>query len=161
MNSFFEAYIWPEKGKLYRLVYFWVKDRALAEDLLQNVFEKSFQREEELKKHPNLGGWLMKSLKNEALMHFRQVKRLDSIENLDEIIQVSDESENKDDQVNHVMKLMASLPTKQQEIFQLREVEGLTYEEIANYLDLSQDQVKVNLHRARKSIRERILGSKA
>lgn len=160
MNSFFEAHIWPEKGKLYRLVYFWVKDRALAEDLLQNVFEKSMQREDELKKHPNLGGWLMKSLKNEALMYFRQVKKLDSIEGLDEIIQESEESESKEEQLHLVMKIMGELPAKQREIFQLREVEGLTYEEIATYLELSQDQVKVNLYRARKGIRQRIVGGK-
>jgi RNA polymerase sigma-70 factor (ECF subfamily) len=39
----------------------------------------------------------------------------------------------------------------------LRDIEELSYEEIAETLDISLDQVKVNLHRARKTIREQVL----
>ncbi|MDN3204925.1 RNA polymerase sigma factor [Algoriphagus sediminis] len=156
MSSFFEAYIWSQRGKLYRLAYFWVKDRALAEDLLQNVFEKSVEKEAELKEHPNPVGWLMTSLKNEALMHFRQSKRIETIQAVEDVMEVSEEDSDATERVQRVMKLVQGLPEKQREIFQLREVEGLTYEEIASYLEVSEDQVKVNLHRARKSIREKI-----
>lgn len=58
------------------------------------------------------------------------------------------------------MNLVKGLPLRQQEIFHLREVEGLSYEEITEHLDISLEQVKVNLHRARKSIRERMLNQK-
>ena len=37
MKSFFETHIWPKRSKLYRLVYLWIKDRALAEDMIQFV----------------------------------------------------------------------------------------------------------------------------
>ncbi len=158
MSSFFEAYIWSQRGKLYRLAYFWVKDRALAEDLLQNVFEKSVKREAELRQHPNPVGWLMTSLKNEVLMYFRQSKRIESIQEVDEVMEIQEEDSTASEKVQKVMRLVQELPEKQREIFQLREVEGLTYEEIGSYLEISQEQVKVNLHRARKSIREKIQG---
>lgn len=161
MKSFFEVHIWPKKGRLYRLVYLWVRDRALAEDVLQNVFEKSFEKEKELKNHPNLSGWLVKSLKNEVLMHFRKSNRLDSLEELEEIQQEESASEDTKDSVLKVMSLLKGLPLKQQEVFQLREVEGLSYEEIAGHLDVSLEQVKVNLHRARKSIREKMINQKS
>ena len=161
MKSFFEVHIWPKKGQLYRLVYLWVRDRALAEDVLQNVFEKSFEKEQELKSHPNLSGWLVKSLKNEVLMHFRKSNRLESLEGLEEIQLEESVSEDPKDAVNIVMGLLKGLPLKQQEVFQLREVEGLSYEEIAGHLEISLEQVKVNLHRARKSIREKMNNQKS
>lgn len=161
MKSFFEVHIWPKKGQLYRLVYLWVRDRALAEDVLQNVFEKSFEKEQELKNHPNLSGWLVKSLKNEVLMHFRKSNRLESLEGLEEIQLEESVSEVSKDSVNQVMRLLKGLPLKQQEVFQLREVEGLSYEEIAGHLEISLEQVKVNLHRARKSIREKMINQKS
>ena len=161
MKSFFEVHIWPKKGQLYRLVYLWVRDRALAEDVLQNVFEKSFEKEQELKSHPNLSGWLVKSLKNEVLMHFRKSNRLESLEGLEEIQLEDSDSVDTKDSVNKVMSLLKGLPLKQQEVFQLREVEGLSYEEIAGHLEISLEQVKVNLHRARKSIREKMNNQKS
>jgi RNA polymerase sigma-70 factor (ECF subfamily) len=156
MKSFFETFIWPQKGQLYRLVYLWVRDRALAEDVLQNVFEKSFQKEQELKSHPNLSGWLVRSLKNEVLMHFRQSNRLQSLDGTEEPQNEELEANDSDQVISKVLSLLKGIPLRQQEVFQLREVEGLTYEEIADYLEISLDQVKVNLHRARKKIQEKM-----
>ncbi|EAZ81431.1 RNA polymerase sigma factor [Algoriphagus machipongonensis] len=157
MKSFFETHIWPSRSKLYRLVFLWVRDKSLAEDLVQNVFEKSFQKEKELAQHPNLGGWLVKSLKNEALMHFRSVKKLDSLDGVEELQANEPVQEEVSESVRKVMILLKELPLKQQEIFQLREVEGMSYEEISGYLDVSMEQVKVNLHRARTKIRKRMI----
>jgi RNA polymerase sigma factor (sigma-70 family) len=160
MKSFFEEHIWPKKGQLYRLVYLWVRDRAVAEDVLQNVFEKSVGKETELKSHPNLSGWLVKSLKNEVLMHFRISNRLQTLEGLEEIPMDESIPEDTKDSVAKVMNLLKGLPVKQQEVFQLREVEGLSYSEIADYLLISEDQVKVNLYRSRKWIREKLTNQK-
>lgn len=102
----------------------------------------------------------MRSLKNEALMHFRQTKKLESLDGLEEMQIEETVSKDTNDSVRQVMKLVKGLPLRQQEIFHLREVEGLSYEEITDHLDISLEQVKVNLHRARKSIRERMLNQK-
>lgn len=105
-------------------------------------------------------GWLVSSLKNEVLTHFRQTKKLDSLDGLEEMKVEESISEDTKDSIQQVMNLVKGLPLRQQEIFHLREVEGLSYEEITEHLDISLDQVKVNLHRARKSIRERMLNQK-
>lgn len=160
MKSFFEACIWPRKGQLYRLVYLWVRDRALAEDLLQNVFEKTFQKENELKNHPNVSGWLVQSFKNEVLMHFRKTNRLVSLDGIEELQIEEPEVVDSDKAVSKVLSLLKGIPLRQQEVFQLREMEGLTYEEIADYLEISLDQGKVNLHRARKKIQEKMSEAK-
>jgi len=145
------------RGKLFRLVLLWTKDRDLAEDALQNVFEKTVERQKDLQTHPNLAGWMVKSLKNEVLMHHRKNQRLDA---LDEIIEpAAQESNSLESDESHrlIFGLVANLPEKQREIFHLREVEEMSYEEISIQMEISLDQVKVNLHRARKTLREKLI----
>lgn len=141
------------KNKLYRLAYLWVKDREIAEDLLQAVFEKAWRREKELQQVDNPIGWMVRSLKNESLQHHRSFRKHISLEDK-EIPSQDVEPAADEEKVNLVFHFLKSLPQKQQEVFHLREVEGLTYEEISDYLEISIDQVKVSLHRARKTLRE-------
>jgi RNA polymerase sigma factor (sigma-70 family) len=153
MKTFFEAHIWSLKNKLYRMAYLWVKDRDAAEDILQSVFEKAWNRKNELQKMENPMGWMVRTLKNESLQHFRFSKKFESIQEFD-MSDESNEKESRESEVKMVFAFLDALPEKQREVFQLREVEGLTYEEIAEYLEISIDQVKVNLHRARKSLKD-------
>lgn len=157
MKSFFEAHIWPLRGRLYRMVYLWTKDRDLAEDLLQNVFTKTVERQTELQNHPNLGGWLVKSLKNEALMHFRKANRMSGLEGTEELPQPESQSLESREQHQQIFGLVEQLPQKQKDVFLLREVEEMSYEEIARQLEITLDQVKINLHRARKAVREKLI----
>jgi RNA polymerase sigma-70 factor (ECF subfamily) len=139
------------------MVYLWTKDRDLSEDLLQNVFTKTVERQTELESHPNLGGWLVKSLKNETLMHYRKTNRMTGLEGIEELPQTESQSLDNYDQERHIFALVDRLPQKQKEVFILREVEELSYEEIALQLEISLEQVKINLHRARKSVREKLI----
>jgi RNA polymerase sigma factor (sigma-70 family) len=145
------------RGRLYRLVYLWIKDKSLAEDALQNVFEKTMGRQTELQSHPNLMGWMVKSLRNEVLMHRRKNNRLEDLEVWKEpAVTVPDALESAESH-RMIFDLVAGLPEKQREIFHLREVEEMSYEEIAAQMKISLDQVKVNLHRARKALREKLI----
>lgn len=153
MSSFFEGHIWPMRGKLFRMAFLWVKDRQLAEDVLQNVFEKSIRNQEALHAHPNIGGWVVQCLKNEVLMHFRKQETFESLDESAEMA-LPELPENQEGQVSKLLGLVDCLSEKQRQVFQLREMEGLSYEEISDYLEISLDQVKVNLHRARKALRD-------
>ncbi|MBT0809870.1 RNA polymerase sigma factor [Litoribacter ruber] len=156
MKTFFEAQIWSMKDKLYRMAFLWVKDRDVANDAVQEVLEKAWANKEALQKMDNPAGWLVRVLKNQCLQHFRQDKKWEPIGEREFA-----ESETVDtdfpEAYKRVFRFLETLPDKQKEVFMLREVEGLTYEEIADYLEISQDQVKVNLFRARKTLREHLL----
>ena len=145
------------RGRLYRLVYLWIKDQSLAEDALQNVFEKTVERQKELQSHPNLMGWMVKSLKNEVLMHHRKNHRLEGFENMKEPVVIEPDALESAESHRLIFDLVDGLPEKQREIFQLREVEEMSYEEIATQMEISLEQVKVNLHRARKTLREKLI----
>ena len=157
MKSFFEAHIWPLRDRLYRMVYLWTKDRDLSEDLLQNVFFKSVERQVELEIHPNIGGWLVKCLKNETLMHYRKTNRMTGLEGTEELPQPEIYSYENKDQLLHIFTLVGHLPQKQKDVFLLREVEEMSYDEIAKLLEMTLEQVKINLHRARKNVREKLI----
>lgn len=141
------------------MAYLWVKDRDVAQDVLQTAFEKAWLKKDELQKMENPTGWMVRTVKNESLQHFRVTKKFEPLGEM-EIETEEQELDNKNHEVGMVFRFMESLSEKQKEIFQLREVEGLTYEEIAEYLEISIDQVKVNLHRARKLLREYLIGIK-
>ncbi|MFC0263898.1 RNA polymerase sigma factor [Fontibacter flavus] len=153
MKSFFEAHIWPLKSKLYRMAYLWVKDKEVANDVLQQVFEKAWTKRNDLQSMDNPTGWIVRTLKNESMQHFRRLKKIVPITDLDVAEDTAEGDEPISEKLKLVMGFIEMLPEKQREIFQLREVEGLTYEEISDYLEISLDQVKVNLHRARQTLR--------
>ena len=56
-----------------------------------------------------------------------------------------------------IHRLMNELPEKQRLIMQLRDVEGKSYKEIAVVLNLTEEQVKVNLFRARQKVKQRFI----
>ena len=54
-----------------------------------------------------------------------------------------------------VKNIVNALPEKQRTCMQLRDFEGKTYKEIANIMSISEDQVKINLFRARQAVKQR------
>lgn len=135
------------------MAYLWVKDKEVANDVLQQVFEKAWTKRNELQSMDNPTGWIVRTLKNESMQHFRRLKKIVPITDLDVAEDTAEGDEPISEKLKLVMGFIAMLPEKQREIFQLREVEGLTYEEISDYLEINLDQVKVNLHRARQTLR--------
>ena len=66
-----------------------------------------------------------------------------------------DEELMKQQQLNTVMRIIGQLPEKQRTIMQLRDIEGKSYQEIADIMSINVSDVKVNLFRAR----QKVLGS--
>lgn len=60
----------------------------------------------------------------------------------------------QEERLQIVHQLLNELPLNYREVMQLRDIEGKTYKEIAQILSLTEEQVKVNLFRARQRIRE-------
>ena len=61
------------------------------------------------------------------------------------------------DALNRIRSLMRRLPEVQRQVLELRDVDGLPYQEIADTLQLSLDQVKVYLYRARKKMQKHLI----
>jgi RNA polymerase sigma-70 factor (ECF subfamily) len=59
------------------------------------------------------------------------------------------------DRIEMVRKLINQLPEKQRSAMQLRDIEGKSYRDIAQILQMTEDQVKVNIFRARQTVKQR------
>jgi RNA polymerase sigma factor (sigma-70 family) len=149
------------KNKLYRFALRITGDNAEAEDVVQEVLIKAWQRLNDLPNIQNAEAWCMTVTKNLALDKLRSKHR--KTEEIGEILQLTDynstpyETVAGNDMIHKIRKWMKDLPEKQQLVMHLRDIEDKTYDEIAAILEMPMPQVKVNLHRARTAIRERIL----
>lgn len=154
----FELLVDKTSDSIYNVVHFMIRDEAESRDIVQETFIK-FWENSNLHEFENPQGYLMKMAKNLTIDKIRRnktkekaVKELslhaDSTE-----AEVDKNLENKK-RMKTVLNFINTLKEKQREVFILREIEGLTYNEISNYLEISEDQVKVTLHRVRNSIRK-------
>ena len=61
------------------------------------------------------------------------------------------------DRVELIRRLIDHLPEKQRSVMQLRDFEGKSYKEIAQILGISEEQVKINIFRARQTIKQKYI----
>src|SRR4030095_2490146 len=66
------------------------------------------------------------------------------------------ESTELGESMNRISQFIESLPEKQRQVIHLRDIEGYSYNEICEILELDMNQVKVNLFRARNAVREKL-----
>lgn len=161
-HQFFQNTIHPHRHKLYRFAFTLTQQRDLAEDVVQEVFEKVWaQGQEGLSMIHNWEAWCMTLTRNLCLDKLKSPK----YRNFDPIETTTDrptmapsplQTTESRDTLAFVRQIMEALPTPQRMVMHLRDVEEMSYEEIAQALDMTLDQVKVNLHRGRKSMREKL-----
>ena len=150
--------ILPLKDKLFRLALRITFDRAEAEDVVQETLIRVWNKRDEWSQFGSIEAYCLTVARNLAI---DRSERKDSrtVELLPEMEQVSDASSPYEKLVNKermalIHRLMNRLPEKQRLIMQLRDVEGKSYKEIAAVLNLTEEQVKVNLFRARQKVKQ-------
>ena len=161
----FHRIILPLKDKLFRLAWSIVRDSAEAEDIVQDMFVKLWSKIDEWDNIENLEAYCFRATKNLAL------DRMESLEiRKTENISPELESSTFTDRVTPFNKLeeterytllyncIDQLPEKQKMVFQLREIEGMSYREIADTLQMSEEMVKVSLFRARGRLKQQLSG---
>lgn len=162
-RAIFQEQIFPIRHKLYRFALRITGSSHEAEDVVQEVMEKIWKTApEQTEAVLNWEAWCMTLTRNRSLdktrsQTLRRTAPLDGInERRTDSVSPAQAAENQD-MASHVKRFMQELPEKQRLVMHLRDIEELTYDEIAETLSISLEQVKVNLHRARKSVRERML----
>jgi len=149
------------KDKLFRFALRYLKNPPEAEDVVQEVFLKIWNQRNDLGHIKSLEGWCMTLTRNMSIDKLRASSRkttdLPEGYDLPETAATPEEQTEQSDTFQQVECLMQELPEKQRLTMHLRDIEGLSYQEISEQLELPMNQVKVNLHRARKTIREKLL----
>ncbi|MET6997193.1 RNA polymerase sigma factor [Chitinophaga defluvii] len=152
----------PVRQKLYRFAFRLLGNEEDAKDIIQDALLKVWHQQERMAELQNLEAWCMRIVRNLALdkiksKKYRQADELDKAGELPALHQQSPHTvAEQQDTMKRVHAVINALPEKYRSIIQLRDMEGCSYQEIAEILDIDLNEVKVNLHRARKTVREKL-----
>lgn len=157
----FKHQILPFKDKLYRFSMRILDNIAEAEDVVQEVMIKIWNDRDNLSRINNLEAWCMRLTKNLSIDKKRGKNfQLKAIPDNYDIVQSAagpQKLAELSDAMDKVTRLIQELPEEQKMAIQLRDIEGMSYKEIAEILDINMNKVKVNIHRARTFIRNKLI----
>ncbi len=166
----FNLFVRIYQDKVFSIVYRMLNNRAEAEDLAQEVFITVFRSIDSFRGDAKLGTWLYRVTVNHCKNKVKYLDRRGRKRNAD--IETSPESEvskggpvtarvDRPDEATEGVELqekirvaLASLDGDHRELIVLRDLEGLSYEEIVGITGLPDGTVKSRLHRARAALRE-------
>ncbi len=157
----FTQQITPIKDRLYRFALRMVDNAMEAEDVVQEVLIKLWQKREDLPDIKNLEAWSIRLTHNLSVDKLRSKRQ--QTESLDQQYNIVSTSQNpaqiieSKDALQRIHQLIQHLPEKQKLVLQLRDIEELSYKEIAEILEMPMNQVKVNLFRGRQNLKTALL----
>ena len=159
--SEFSRMVFPYKDKLYRFALRILGDRFLAEDVVQEVMIKVWNKRDYFETLDNKEAWCMTLTKNLAIDKTRSKHRRNV--GLETAYSVNDKAPDPykatatNDSMRRIRELIDALPGKQRIVVHLRDIEEMSYDEISKIANLTIGQVKINLHRARQTLRLQLI----
>lgn len=160
-KEFKSSLIVPLKDKLYRFARQITQHDGEAQDIVQEVFIRLWERRSVLKQYKNVEALAMVIAKNLSL-DFLKTSRSKTIE-LGEAGGYSVDSRTPEfyaemkDTTETVTNIINTLPQQQKMVIHLRDVEEMEVEEIAEITRMNVNSIRVNLSRARKTVRAALL----
>ena len=159
----FQTDILPLKNELFRMALRITQNREEAEDVVQETMIKVWNRREQWSQLESIEAFCLTICRNLAL---DKLRRMDNqAQSLGDDIDPTDLSHSSNpeqvtiqrDRSRMVRQLINELPERQRTCMQLRDIEGKSYRDIAQVLDITEQQVKINIFRARQAVKERYL----
>jgi RNA polymerase sigma-70 factor (ECF subfamily) len=175
-RSAFDKLVLIHKDRIFNLCYWFLQDYEEASDSAQEAFIKTFRGLKSFRFQAAFSTWLYRIAVNTCKnrlksSEYRQRKRTLSLDNpgvngrTNPFMEIRDTSPSpmqeleKEERRMLIQKGIASLPSKQRAVLVLRDIQGLSYEEICRITGLNLGTVKSRLSRARLDLKKR-LGSK-
>lgn len=154
-------------GKVFQLCYGMLGTAERAEDAAQEAFLKAFKRLSQFRGEAAFSTWLYRLTSNHCLdlLRSKTRQRTDSWDEMVEtqgeraeaLLQAPSGPEGPSAELRETVHLLLNeLKPEYRVVLTLREMQGLTYEEIAETLDTSLDSVKARLRRARQQLAEKL-----
>lgn len=155
----FQNDVLPLKNQLFRLALRITLSREEAEDIVQDTMIKVWDKRYEWSNIDSIEAYSLRICRNLSLDRLKKRdNQNDSLEEeqLDTVHTSTPQDRLIDqDRLRVVKEIVDSLPEKQRSCMQLRDFEGKQYKEIADILGITEEQVKVNIFRARQAVKQR------
>jgi RNA polymerase sigma-70 factor (family 1) len=161
LQTLFQLYFKPLCFYAHKLT----RDAALAEELAQDVFVAFWERREEfyVSEEARVKSWLYTTLRNRAIDHLRKVKRMRvGMEGLqrggaEEVVTQNALSYLiETETVHQVLRTLELLPPRCREVFRLYYLKGLSYEEIAQEMKITERTARNQKGRAVQLLKEKM-----
>ena len=152
----------PLKNELYRLALRITLNPAEAEDIVQETMIKVWNKREQWNDIESIEAFCLTICRNISLDKMRKMENQNQSLSEGEhdapdqsYSSNPEEQAMQQDRMQLIRQLINQLPEKQRSVMQLRDFEGKSYKEIAKVMGISEEQVKVNIFRARQTIRQK------
>lgn len=151
----------PLKDKMFRLALRITLNRAEAEDVTQDILLRVWEQRESLGELRSLEAYVLTAVRNLALDRVAKTDNanvsLDDVQTdaFDSALR-PDEDMEQQESLKRVREIMNGLPEAQRTALQLREIEGHSYRETADIMNVSEANVKVLIFRARQAVKNKI-----
>ncbi|KYG79830.1 RNA polymerase subunit sigma-24 [Roseivirga seohaensis] len=154
----FKSQVLPVKDKLFRIALNMMRSVEEAEDILQDVMVKLWDKRAQWGEYRNLEAFAVTITKNLCLDRLKS-KRMKGHFDIQEMELDSGtvspyQRIELDDSVKTMVRVFEQLPDQQRLLITLRDVEGYSYEEIAEQTGLEVNNIRVGISRARKKAKE-------
>ena len=149
----------PLKNALYRLALRITLNSAEAEDIVQDTLIKVWNKRDEWQDIKSIEAYSLTICRNLSLDRIKRAgndtQQINEGEHTDTVISINPyERIVQKDSIEQVKHIIDGLPEKQKSCMQLRDFEGKSYKDIANIMDISEEQVKINIFRARQTVKK-------
>lgn len=165
-TGLFEVIMRRYNQRLYRVTRSILGNDGEAEDVTQDAYVRSYMHLDQFDGRAKFSTWLTKIAVYEALARLRTRKRIVEIDAAPDSMEVRMNLESgtpspEQEVLTQTMRMVLEravdkLPETYRSVFMLREVEAMTTAETAECLEISEESVKVRLHRARSFLRKQI-----
>ncbi|MGP4076979.1 RNA polymerase sigma factor SigX [Halobacillus sp. K22] len=165
MKTFFDELYDNYHHDLFQYLIYMVKDRNLAEDLVQEVYIKVLKSYDSFDGRSTEKTWLLSIARHVAIDHFRKQKRKrnrimdffdwnEKGEQLKDYASLPDEIAIQNDEMKQVYKALDNCTVDQRNVIIFRFIQGLSIQETAEILNWSESKVKTTQHRGMKALKE-------
>lgn len=141
---------------LFLIAFRYVKDRYIAEDVMQDAFIKAFKNINNYKNEVAFGAWLKKIVINQSIDHLKKNK-LELVAINEEVIAKTDEYDwqvDSDISIDRIVEVINSLKEKYRLVLTLYLLEGYDHAEIAEVLKITATTSRTHLLRGKKILKE-------
>ena len=147
------------RDTVYRLARSIITDDVEAEDIVQDVFERVWRARAAVLASQYPRAYVCRMAHNLAIDRQRAKQRVQNFMGVESITAMADgdNETTTNDMAMITRRLISQLPEKQRLAMHMRDIEGYEMDEIASLLESDEASVRVNISRARKSVREQLI----
>lgn len=168
-KELYEILLRRNNQKLYRVIKSYISNTQEIEDIMQDTYLRAYERLYQFKNTSKFSTWLIRIGINVTLARLNEKNKVYSINKypnhtqINSILEIPDENQlNPESEIigEEIKKLLEhavdSLEPKYRVVYIMKEIEGMSINDISECLDLSNVNVKVRLHRARVMVKKQL-----